>query len=147
MSEYTHFPTNFISRTKENLNMYKGKYDVTNLINNCLGLIIIPKQQLNENLPQYTFNQQDKTYGITQNNITLESQSNYSLRNIIRHIRNGLAHGRIEQRTENNKIVGLRIHDKPNDKASENFSIEFSIEEFRVFAESISNEFLIKKIL
>jgi len=52
-----------------------------------------------------------------------------------------LSHGRIEQRTENGQIVGLRIHDKYNGKNNEIFEIIFSVEEFKKFAISVSNTF------
>lgn len=144
MSEYIDFPTDFITRTQENLSSYNGSKDVTNLINNCLGLIIIPKQKLADSLPDYTFDCTDKTYGITKSNIIKEVNGNYSLTNIIRHIRNGLSHGRINQETKNGLIIGLRIHDKHNDSSNENFAIELSVDEFKDLAINISNEFLSK---
>jgi len=69
MSQYENFPIDFITRTQLNLKNYNGEFEVTNLINNCLGLIIIPKQKLNENLPEYTFDDQNRDYGITKQNI------------------------------------------------------------------------------
>ena len=64
----------------------------------------------------------------------------FGLKNIVRHIRNGLSHGRIEQKTEGKEIVGLRIFDKHN--SNENFSIEFKIEEFKTFALRVADDFL-----
>jgi hypothetical protein len=141
MSEYAIFPIDFINRTRENLEKYSGKYEVTNLINCCLGLIIIPKQKLKDKMPKYVFNNEDNSFGITKSNIPYEEKSNFDLSNVLRHIRNGLAHGRIDQKTHNCEIVGLRIHDKLNENENENFVIEFSIEEFKNFAVKISDLF------
>lgn len=141
MSEYIDFPSDFIIRTKSNLENYNGEYETTNLINNCLGLIIIPRQKLNHKLPEYTFDDENNDYGITKTNIEFENANDFSLSNILRHIRNGLAHGRIEQSVENDKIVGLRIHDKSNENANENFSIIFTVDEFKEFAIKVSNTF------
>jgi len=144
MSEYNDFPPNFITRTLENLKNYTGIFEVTNLINNCLGLIIIPRQKLKSQILAYSFDDVNSDYGITRKNISNISKRDYSLSNVLRHIRNGLAHGRIEQKSENGVIIGLRIHDKTDESAPENFAIYFTIDEFRRFAISISEMFLIK---
>lgn len=95
MSEYKDFPRDFVNRSKANVENYCGEYEITNLINNCLGLIIIPKETLSKNIPEYIFNYNDKSYSITRSNIT-HSEDGYSLSQVLRHIRNGLSHGRIE---------------------------------------------------
>ena len=141
MSEYTNFPIDFVKRTKANLSDYSGDFEVTNLINSCLGLIIIPKQRISDRIPTYEFTEQNCDFGITLKNICFEQNKNYELSNILRHIRNGLAHGRIEQKSKNGEIAGLRIYDK-NNNSGENFSIEFSVEEFKRFAISVSNKFI-----
>jgi len=142
--EYQDFPKDFIRRTQANLKKYKGKYDVTNLINNCLGLIIIPNQFYVENLPDYNFTELDKkTYGINLLNITYESNNNYSLYQTSKHIRNGIAHGRIQQiSSSSKKIVKLRISDSLTQHGPDNFSIEITPYELMRFSIKISNEFL-----
>lgn len=139
MSEYQDFPRDFVERSKSNVDNYCGEYEITNLINNCLGLIIIPKQIFADDIPEYEFDDNDKSYGITRRNIT-RSDHGYSLYHVLRHIRNGLAHGRIEQRVNGDQISGLRIHDKYNDSSPENFSIEFTVQEFKCFAFSLSGK-------
>ena len=141
MSAYTDFPRDFIDRSKTNVENYCGEYEITNLINNCLGLIIIPKQRLANNIPQYEFDNNDKSYGITRSNIT-QSDDGYSLSQVLRHIRNGLAHGRIQQKLSGDKISDLKIHDKFNDSSPENFSVEFTVEEFKCFAFSLSSKLI-----
>jgi len=144
--EYKDFSKNFIERTKDNLRIYSGKCEVTNLINCCLGLIIIPKEILVDKLSNDAVYEYDLSYCIskTKNCITDDyaptGDNTFGLKNIVRHIRNGLSHGRIEQKTEGKEIVGLRIFDKHN--SNENFSIEFKIEEFKTFALRVADGFL-----
>ena len=124
------------------MDSYSGEYEVTNLINCCLGLIVIPKQVFHHSIPNNNTNDDIQDVGITEENITLLVDKQYGLRNIVGHIRNGIAHGNIEQRSENGEIVGLRIYDKDHATAPDNFSIEFTIEEFKNFAIRFSELFV-----
>ena len=142
MSEWEDFPRDFLRRTMMNVESYRGKYEVTNLINNCLGLIVIPNDHLIDTLPDYTFDPDDNSFGITKDNIRYEHKKDYKLRNIVRHIRNGLSHGLIEQRSQNEEIAGLRIFDRLNRRSPENFSLELSIHELELLAFSLAKVFL-----
>lgn len=146
MSYYADFSRNFIERTKINLQEYRGRYEVTHLINSCLGLIVIPKELFVDKLSNEPIYETDVSYGINKAKNSIfdtyaDNQDNvYGLKNIIRHTRNGLSHGRIEQRKDNGEISGLRIYDFHN--GIENFSIEFTIDEFKEFALRVSDDFL-----
>ncbi|MBI4548731.1 MAG: hypothetical protein HY707_12165 [Ignavibacteriae bacterium] len=142
MSEFKDFPKDFLRRSIDNVRSYTGEFEVTNIINNCLGLIIIPKEHLIDGLPEYFFDGHDTSYTIRRSNIKFESSSDYSLKNIVRHMRNGLAHGRIEQRTADGKIAGLRIFDQPTKDTPENFSLELTIDELIDFSIELSKYFL-----
>jgi hypothetical protein len=107
-----------------------------------MGLLVILSNPSLIVLPDYTFDKTNRRFRITKSNIQHESSNDYSLRNVVRHIRNGLAHGRIKQQTEENDIVGIRIHDKHNEASNENFAIELSINEFRDFVFSLSEYYL-----
>lgn len=96
MATYSQFPRDFITRTKEDIRNYSGQYNVTNLINSCLGLIVIPKELRVQRLPNYKFNDTDRRYGVTKASIELCKDKNYSLNNVVRHIRNGISHGLID---------------------------------------------------
>ncbi|MBK5723152.1 hypothetical protein JGH11_20000 [Dysgonomonas sp. Marseille-P4677] len=58
---------------------------------------------------------------------------------IVHGIRNGLAHGHIEQKTENGKITGIKISNIHNGKTK--LTIKFTIEEFKNFAFKVSDDF------
>ncbi len=142
MSQYQDFPKDFLRRTMQNVTSYHGQYEVTNLINNCLGLIIIPNDHLVDILPDYTFDHSDDRFGIRRANIKNEHGQNFELKNVLRHIRNGLSHGLIEQQTQNGEICGLRIYDRLNKNSPENFSVELSVKELETFAFSLARVFL-----
>lgn len=139
MSEYTNFLEDFLVRTKGNLNNYKGGCEITNLINSCLGLIIIPNELLIKKLPNYEFTDNDKSFGITKQNILVNIENNYSLEKVVRGIRNGLAHGNIEQKTTNKEISGIRISNIYNKKTK--LTVEFTTDEFKDFALKLSDSF------
>lgn len=80
-------------------------------------------------------------YGVSKKHIKHEVRNNYSLQNVIRHIRNGLAHGRIEQKNLDGEIVGIRIFDCDTNSSPENFAIEMTIDEFKTFALKTSENF------
>jgi HEPN pEK499 p136 len=142
MSEWQDFPIDFLRRTMKNVESYQGKYETTNLINNCLGLIVIPNNHLIDTLPDYTFDTDDNRFGITKGNIQYESKQNYKLDNIVRHVRNGLSHGLIEQRSDNGEIVGLKIFDRHDKRSPINFRLELSTNELKLLAFSLAKVFL-----
>ena len=143
MSEYSDFPIDFLKRTQVNLENYSGNFEVTNLINNCLGLIVLPKELLIDSLNGYIFTDSRVRYGISKTNIKFERDNDFTLKNVIRHIRNGLSHGRIEQKSSNGVITGVRIFDCSNIDSPENFSIELSIDELKNLALKFSSEFIV----
>lgn len=143
MSEYNDFPKDFIERTKVNIDKYTGDYEITNLINNCLGLIIIPNELLVDRLPIYEFNDNDKSYGISRQNILVNISNDYSLKKIVKGICNGLAHGNIKQRTKNREISGLEISNIYDEKTK--LTIQFTIQEFIEFTKKVSEVFYKKR--
>lgn len=142
MSEYTDFPKDFLERTLSIVENYNGEYEVTNLINCCLGLIIIPKQRLIDTLPDYTFSDNDKTFKIDKSNLKLIKNRDFSLKNVLRQIRNGLTHARIEQKTLHNRIIGIRISDRYNENSDDNFIIELTTDELKEFSLKLANKFI-----
>lgn len=143
MANYSSFPRDFIKRTKEDIKKYSGQYNVTNLINSCLGLIVIPKGLIVEKLPKYTFNDNDKDYGITKTSIELCKDENYLLNNIVRHIRNGISHGLIDFESSSGSTIDfIIISDRKCEEAPINFKMKFTTEEFKTFALKVADEFL-----
>ncbi len=143
MATYSEFPSDFIKRTKEDIKTYSKEYDVTNLINSCLGLIVIPKELKIQKLPNYKFNDENKKYGVTKASIELCKDENYSLNNVVRHIRNGISHGLIDFESSSGSTIDfIIISDRRCEEAPINFTMKFSTEEFKTFALKVADEFL-----
>ena len=149
MAMYEKFPRDFIKRTKEDIEAYSGQYNVTNLINSCLGLIVIPTEKY-ANIPNnYIFNEYSCDYGVTKSNFKIRERKNnnekYNIINIIKHIRNGLAHNKIKFTTNGNTILKICIYDRRYDKGKEkNINLIFiaTVEEFKTFALRVADDFL-----
>ena len=76
------------------MKMLSGSFEVTELINSMVGLLIIPKEQY---LSQVTNNLIDQ--GLLNKMIQCIRKDDYSdstLKGIVKHMRNAVAHGRIE---------------------------------------------------
>jgi len=100
--EYEHkFTKSFMSRTLEIVNKYDGPYDATLLINCLLGLLVLPKENLLDKLPDVPFGQ-FSLWGIQPNSIKNHGRCDYghhhelNLRQLIRRMRNAVSHFRVE---------------------------------------------------
>lgn len=93
----TEYVREYIDRTKWNYNFIKrvsDSFEVTQLINSMVGLLIIPKERY---LDQITDNLIDQ--GLLDKMIRCIRKDDYSdstLKGIVKHMRNAVAHGRIE---------------------------------------------------
>lgn len=147
MAEYKDIRRDFVSRTQELLKACpkNDARDVTKLINYAYGLITYPKGQIHHSKwPKYQFNGTNTSYGITSQNIKYSSgiPPKYNLYQIIRHVRNGLSHGYIEGEYDARNIIGIKIEDRDKANSPVNFTLEASIEQFRIFALKVSEDYL-----
>ena len=157
---YKNFEHDFIERTINNLTWIDTKnsidktnkdstifYEFTNLINQCLGLILLPSQFSNSTFLA-NFTQELTHYGVGDNIVNkIKGNKDKTLSNILRHLRNGIAHGHIQQYSANNHdITDVRILDADkgvvitsDDDA--HTIIELNIEELRTFAIKVAEEY------
>lgn len=157
---YKNFEHDFIERTINNLKWIDTKnsidktnkdstifYEFTNLINQCLGLILLPSQFSNSTFLA-NFTQELTHYGVGDNIVNkIKGNKDKTLSNILRHLRNGIAHGHIQQYSANNHdITDVRILDADkgvvitsDDDA--HTIIELNIEELRTFAIKVAEEY------
>lgn len=161
MTEYTNITIDFISRTKDILNKLTDltEYDVTLLLNCCLGLIGMPSEKYSGNANNHAifskklmdvFN--DPSWGITENSIKIPKSkkelANKKLTYLVKKIRNGICHFHIKAEayadlTTKNKIIEkINIKDKHPKTNSLNFEIELSIEQLKTFAIKLADEIL-----
>lgn len=142
MGQYEHFEYDFIERTKANLENYEGDYEVTQMLNSAVGLIMIPQQCLSKQLPNIDIDDSG-VFGIYKKDIS-RSNGGYSIKNILRHLRNGIAHGHIAQNTvQNCRVETIRIQDKNDDYLT--FDAVFKPDNFKKFALYIADTILATK--
>lgn len=112
---YSDLVTDFAGRTLDNYQNYQGDYDVTQLINSMIGLLVFPKEMCFKK-------QQDKLNDtlISKNLLdsmqrcVVENKENgldlgtANLRDIVRHMRNALAHGGFEANTHDPKVETIK---------------------------------------
>ena len=158
--KYKDFEYDFVIRTLRNIEVIEKQivinkknnndttfYEFTNLINQCLGLILLPSQFSNSTFLA-NFTQELTHYGVGDNIVNkIKGNKDKTLSNILRHLRNGIAHGHIQQYSVNNHdITDVRIFDADkgvvitsDDDA--HTIIELNIEELRTFAIKVAEEY------
>ena len=158
--KYKDFEYDFVERTLRNIEWIAKQNstvkddptattfcEFTNLINQCLGLILLPSQFSNSTFLA-NFTQELTHYGVGDNIVNkIKGNKDKTLSNILRHLRNGIAHGHIQQYSVNNHdITDVRILDADkgvvitsDDDA--HTIIELNIEELRTFAIKVAEEY------
>jgi hypothetical protein len=121
----------FIERTIEIINDYKGNLSTTLLVNCMLGLLVVPKETYSDSIfhGDYT----DTDWGIKKNSIskcqTVRGNESTKSKELIRHLRNAVSHGRFEVTSEQGKyITHIEFKDYPTSgQIEENFKAKFSV--------------------
>lgn len=121
----------FIRRTRENYENYQGKYEVTNLINSMLGLVVIPKEDdrlypkiENDWIGKQFWNEIRK--GV--------SKKDDDLCEIVRHLRNAIAHGGIKLVADGNPGEIREVEFKDGDV----YRIKWKIDTLKKFVEEFA---------
>lgn len=129
------FVKDFYIRTLHILNNYKGDYDVTLLINSMLGLLVVPKEkfwremddfQISNEISSLTNNIQENTY-----------PGDQTIKNIVKHLRNAVAHGKMtifgEESNYPGAIAKINTIEFIDEKNPYRFVIRFTVEELKNF--------------
>ena len=143
----TDFIKDYISRTRVNYErLKKGPYEVTQLINSAVGLLIIPQEKLCGKIADNMVSEE-----LLQRIISCSHDNTYSkplsLSEIARHLRNSIAHARIEFVAEKSPMHGEppKIHSiifrDENKKASIKIvlTIDLLEEFFFAFSDAAAN--------
>ena len=133
--EYDEIEVDFIERTLELICKYKGNYEVTLLINCCLGLLVLPKEKHLESIPKQKIPTTGSLWGLSRDSVTGVGceHCGYKLSNVIRRIRNGICHFHVKTLPDGTGEIGkIEIKDRGNFKAV------LSIDEFRELAVSLA---------
>lgn len=147
---YKEFIRDFVKRTKENYEKVKdGPYEVTQLINSAIGLLIVPREYEKKNESEKEDKKKNKKIQISDDFVD-ESllnkmiscvddkyKNNLDLAELVRHLRNGIAHcrmdfepGKTSLHEPDNHIGRVIIWDKRN---KINFKIDLPIDLLKEF--------------
>ncbi len=83
-----------LKRTTENLKIFEdiAKNDVTLYINSMIGLLVIPEQELYEEITDEMFNDKELLNNVKD---CVDKKYSTDLKEIVRHLRNSVCHGHI----------------------------------------------------
>jgi hypothetical protein len=143
----------FVERTKNNLEQYRGEFEITNLINSLLGLLVFPAQKYFPKDAKKKYKQQVEKllneYGVSLDTLPHNTKNHQiELYDYIRKLRNGIAHAHIEPISiHGSDIDQLKVWNL-NDSGNEDFEVTFDftptnsmkklIENFSNFLENIT---------
>ena len=135
---YDKIEHDFVARTLELIEGYTGEYEVTFLINCCLGLIVLPKEKHYKSIPtEKKIPSIGTLWGLSQKNIKDCISCGYGLRDVVRRIRNGICHFKVRTLPDDSgKINIIEIKDRGNFKA------ELSCDELKELATCLAKHVL-----
>lgn len=125
----------FARRTLANLHFIEANkkqpdvYEVTQLINSMLGLLVFPKEEFWDTISPIPLSDIPSIQKMVIRRDTYKDPCN-DLKTLIRHIRNSLSHFRIEFRNDKNYISRIEMSDEYN---GQQWSAEMSIFDLRDF--------------
>ena len=90
------FIKDFVIRTKDNIVHGDHRYEVTQLINSLVGLLVLPKERYYKNINDNMIDSQ--TFCAIRE--CIQSNKKLKLVDIVRHMRNAIAHFHIECKAE-----------------------------------------------
>lgn len=133
--EYDKIEEDFVSRTKKLIEDYKGEFEVTLLINCCIGLLVLPKEKHLKSIPDITIEENGQSWGLSRNSISTDCEMcGYKLRNVIKRIRNGICHFKVKTIPDGSgKIEKVEIRDRGR------FRVTLSVDELRELTNSVAD--------
>lgn len=141
--EYKDLVRDFIERTLKNLERIeealgeeKNVYEVTQLINSLLGLIVLPKEKELNKIED--INLEDlESKGWPKLNINGNYGDENSLRGVIRHLRNAIAHFRVTLESKNGCLDSIIFEDNCKCKNTK-FKCEMEIDSLKHFVKKFA---------
>jgi hypothetical protein len=129
--QYDDFNKDFVERTLKIMEAYNGEYKVTLLINCLTGLLILPKEKCYANIPDDPIQDLTDDWGVKKEHIKQVRCEccGYNLKNVVRCLRNSVAHMKIKAHSEgeDNEITMLEFKDT-------GFKAEIPIDALEIFA-------------
>ena len=151
MAQYIKQPFDFMERTKELIENYRGKYKASAIINSSIGLLFVATEKFQKEINRASKTITIEKWGLKPFKISLCGrvkkdgsflEETMTLATVSRHIRNSLAHCHFTQIVNgtNSRISGFELTDysyrKPRRKT---FEMEVSLDELKKFMISMAN--------
>ena len=134
---YTNLVRDFIERTRKNLEYIETRvqsdpeaevYEVTQLVNSLLGLIIFPKEQYFEHIPQDSLEELQKM-GWVIPKVSGQFAQVSDLRQLMCYLRNSIAHSNLELISDGYTLTGIRLWNCRDHR--KNWEVKMTIRELR----------------
>ena len=132
--EYKDLVRDFAERTRANLALVRAAaktgqnaYEVTQLINSMLGLLVFPQKEFYEKIPETTLADLEKE-GWPIPRVCGSYPQVLNLRQLARYLRNGIAHFNLRFTEMGGSVDGLIIWNE-TPKGNKNWEAELKIEE------------------
>jgi len=139
MGEMYDLQAEFPQRTLALLNEYDGLYPETLLLNCLTGLLLLPReaQRQQEILPDIRVNDREHHWGLLSGHFRVhDNRRGLTLKNIVRQMRNSVAHAKLEAINGNGRIVAFVFKD-------DGFTARLPVEVLKRFACALAERYLI----
>ncbi len=136
----------FVNRTKCNLGIIQKlssngepPYEVTQLVNSLLGLVLLPQQSLFSKIPHTPFNNL-RTEGWPSAFLKSSTRSDLhdNLHSLLICLRNGIAHFNIKLHGDGESITKVTILDRANKNPSPHWEVSLSIDDLKQIVDQIT---------
>lgn len=131
------FERDFMRRTLQLVETYRGPHDATLLLNSLLGLLLIPKERYLDRIPADPVADLPK-WGIRPSSIlafpapTKANPEPETIRGVVHSLRNAVAHSRFKPIHHNRVVDGFEYSDKSG------FSAVIQVDEMREFVSRLA---------
>jgi len=134
MVQYIDLVREFAGRTRSNIKLIQAAvntgqngYEVTQLINSMLGLLVFPEQEFYDKIPKTTIHDLEKE-GWPIPRVRGNYQQVSDLKQLMRYLRNGITHFNLRFTEMNGHVDGLIIWNELT-KGNKNWEAELKIKE------------------
>lgn len=140
---YNEIVRDFAERTRQNLEYIEQSkqngsdvYEVTQLVNSLLGLLVFPQQRYFNQIPETPIEQLQKD-GWPTIVVIGDFQPHQNLKELMRYLRNAIAHFNVEFIADNEKqLQGIKVWNKRGSQIT--WKAEISLNELRMIVEKFT---------
>jgi hypothetical protein len=129
----------FAKRTRENLDFIeteKPEFEITQLLNSCLGLLVFPRKVCLKNFPNTPLRAEEWSVSFVDKGF----QQPESIQQLVKHLRNGIAHCYLKLFPDDkNEIESLCVWDECPNCHEKKWQVTWSIPDFRKFVRKFSD--------